>query len=214
MLRARDSALTVKLVALAGKQHFVRIHFTAPSVRNLQALSGFQALGSEAKDAVPALLKIFEADTSPDSRRSAALALGYIGPDARAAVPFLLAAVSDTNASGQNISRVRSGAVFALGGIHADPQLVVPVLTKALNDEDYSVQDQAMWALGHFGADAKAALPELLQVLNGSNWALAFNAAIVITNVDPDAAVLRKAELDAARATGMKHIGRIPDAAR
>jgi hypothetical protein len=46
-------------------------------------------IGSDAEEAVPALIRVVEQDADPQVRKAAAFALGQIGPKAEAAVPAL-----------------------------------------------------------------------------------------------------------------------------
>lgn len=99
LLRARDSALELKLVNLVRWQHVLEIKFTPADEWNLAAVMGFAALGTNAQSAVPALIEM--ATPSDASRICAIRALGYIGPSAKQAVPTLLrwAFNSDTEVS-------------------------------------------------------------------------------------------------------------------
>ncbi len=200
MLQARDSALTLKLVALAEQQRVVKIHYVRASERNLQAVSGFGTLGAKAKDAVPPLMKIYQQNNSPVTRRFAAAALCAIGPDARAAVRLFLREAIDTNTGDQNARDVRYACIYALGRVHAEPELVVPALATALSDPDRFVRMNAGEALGKFGPDAKAAVPALFGLLNDQDSAVREAAALAIKKIDPEGAAVRKAELDAALA--------------
>ena len=198
MLRARDSALTLKLVALAQKQHLVKIHYVQRLLSNVQAQMAFLALGAEAKDAVPALVTIYEDNISPDSRICTIVALRNIGPDAKAAVPLLLRVATDTNTPDQNARTVRRSAIYALGHIHSEPQSVLPALIKALNDPDTRIRGQAAGSFAEFGPDAKATVPILFKLLEDQDLIVRINAAEAIKNIDPEAAAQRKAEIDAA----------------
>jgi HEAT repeat protein len=53
-------------------------------------------MGSEAREAVPALVQLLQAGEVPD-RKLAALTLGYLGPAAAEAVPALLLAARDAD---------------------------------------------------------------------------------------------------------------------
>ena len=181
MARAHDSALKLKLLALARKQnligirsasgflpvsvgpqakrqHLVEIRFTPAPERNLQASLGFRELGSAASNAVPALIEIYNANISPASQDAAVVALGSIGPAATPALPYLLRTLADTN------NYTRLACVRALASIHAEPQLVVPALIKSLSDPHFGVRMLAAEALGQFGADAKPAVPALVEI--------------------------------------------------
>ena len=91
MLRAKDSALKVKLVALAQKQHFIRINYTPAQERNYQASCAFGVLRAKAQSVVPALKEIADQNISQDSQWYAIAALAFVGPPAKEAIPFLLA---------------------------------------------------------------------------------------------------------------------------
>ena len=128
------------------------------------------------------------------NRQYAALALGRIGPEAKAAVPALVKALGDRNAHvradaasalyfigpaaktavpaligllGDTDRYVRHWAVVALGKIGPEARKAVPALVKILEDEDTDVQMRswAAQALGGIGPDAKAAVPVLVKAL-------------------------------------------------
>jgi hypothetical protein len=63
-------------------------------VVRLHAGTVLAGMGSEDREAVPALVELLQAGEVPD-RKLAALTLGYLGPAAAAAVPALLLAVRD-----------------------------------------------------------------------------------------------------------------------
>jgi HEAT repeat protein len=90
MLRAKDSALKVRLMDLTQRQHIVKIEFTRAEDWNGAAVLGFSALGTNAQSAVPALIEIVDQNISRGSQYGAILALAFIGPAAREAVPSLL----------------------------------------------------------------------------------------------------------------------------
>ncbi len=136
MLRARDSALTRKLVGLARRQHVITIPFEPAYKINDRTAFAFEVLGAQAKDAVPGLIKIYEHNYSGSSRYNTIYALGAIGPDAEAAVPLLLAEATETNTPDQQSLSRRAVAIYALGRIHAESQLAVPALAKALSSPD------------------------------------------------------------------------------
>ena len=109
---------------------------------------GFEVLGAEASNAVPALLRIAGRNRSPASHSAAIAALGAIGPPARAAVPYLLEwATNDGKQAG--------AAIRALGRIRAEPSIVVSFLTNALADPDTrpSVVFALVWFATSRGVD-------------------------------------------------------------
>jgi HEAT repeat protein len=93
-------------------------------------------------------------DREPLVRRSAAVSLGNIGPEAARAVPDLERALGDDSPA------VKQNAAWALGQIKAESS--VTALRKTLRDADPTVIREAAKALSQFGSAAHAALPELL----------------------------------------------------
>ena len=180
MAEAHDSPLKLKLVALARKQHLIRIRFISAGEQNRQATLGFRGLGAAASNAVPALIKIFDAKSSPWSQEEAANALAGIGPAARRAVPSLCSALAAAN------SNVRIACVLALGRIHAEPGQAVPVLIKSLNDPHPGVRQLAAEALCQFGADSQPAVPALIEIYD-QNTAESSHAATALGLIGPAA---------------------------
>ena len=182
LLRAKDSALKVKLMRLAERQHVIKVEYTPAEEWNLAAESGFVALGTNAQSAVPALTKIMDQNISPTSRYCAILALGVIGPPAKEAVPSLLRCATDTDTG------VRELAIVALGRIHAESDRVVPVLTNALRDPSFAIRLGAAVALGEFGPHASIAVPTLVELLNASDGVVRERATNALEAIDPEAA--------------------------
>ncbi len=120
-------------------------------------------------------------DTSPSVRWSAAVALGKIGPDAKAAVPALIEALKDEN------SEMRRRVAVALGNIGPDAKAAVPALIEALKDENKNVRDSAAVALGTLGPDAKAAVPVLIEALKDEGMVVRREAAGALGEIGPDA---------------------------
>jgi len=158
LISAKDSALELRLVALARKQRLIKIHFVPAAQRNIQASRAFIVLGDTAKGAVPALVKMFDEGLSADSLSAIEDSLTWIGPAARPALPVLLRTATNSN------SRVRANALWALGEIHAEPRVCVPALIHGLNDPDNWVRLSAAHALGMFGTNAQPAIPALTEL--------------------------------------------------
>jgi len=116
MLRAEDSALKVKFMDLAERQHFIKIKYTPAEELNYRACWAFGVLRAKAQSAVPALIEIANKNISHDSRCYAIAAMVFIGPLAKEAVPSLSAWATDADGI------VRLHAVNALGGIRAEPE--------------------------------------------------------------------------------------------
>jgi HEAT repeat protein len=163
MLRAHDSPLKTKLLRWASRYAY----FRSAVELNLEADSGFAALGGDAASAVPELTKIV--DDSPNDGRAAfpIMILLRLGPAAHDAVPSLLRAATSTDQS------TRALALEALGRIHASPEAVVPVLRSALHDPSAVNRANAAGGLESFQSYAKPAVPDLVAILRepdgGSN---------------------------------------------
>ena len=160
MLRTGDSDLKLRLVALAQKQQIVNFHFVPAATRNKEASKAFLALGDRAKEAVPDLMKAYDGNNSIESKCAIEESLGWIGPSARAALPLLVQAATNSN------NDVRANAVWALGFIQAEPGICVPLLIHALDDSDVGARLGATHALGMFGSDARTAIPALMALTN------------------------------------------------
>jgi hypothetical protein len=182
MLRERDSAWKLKLIALAQKQHVITIRHVGDYRRYVQAVSAFEQLGSDGKVALPELIKICDMNVSPLSQESVMTVFASIGPTARQAVPLLVRCATSTNAD------VRIIALGALGRIHAEPKEVVPALMDCLHDPDVTIRMCAATALGEFGRDAKQAVPALIEAFTDSNRALSSSACSALQQIDPETA--------------------------
>jgi hypothetical protein len=181
-LRAKDSPLMDKLVALAQKQHFYKFKQRLPArIRRAQGEAGFWNLGAEGKSAVPELIVMYEQKSLRECRESVANALGSIGPEAKAAVPAIVRGLSDMNEVDSNY------AAEALGLIHAEPELAVPALVKCLDRHYFLLRQNAARALTRFGADAKPAVPTFVKLLGDSDQEVKQMAKDALAKIDPEA---------------------------
>jgi HEAT repeat protein len=119
-------------------------------------------LGPDAREALPALLKMLRSPDEPeDGRKEAERALGEIGTPPREQMPALLEALQD----GQS-TPARVYAAAALGKLGADTGPAVAALVKALKDDTPAVRRNAAAALGRVGLSARSdAYPALLALL-------------------------------------------------
>jgi hypothetical protein len=83
MLRAKDSALKVKLMGLAQRQHFIRITYLPAEELNYQASCAFGVLRAKGQSAVPALMEIADQNISHNSQWYALTALTFVGMPAK-----------------------------------------------------------------------------------------------------------------------------------
>jgi HEAT repeat protein len=191
MLRKKDSPSVLRLIDFWDR-HIVRFRYLPASIQypvwylnqahrvNASALSGFEILGADAQQAVPALIKIYEQHNSPLLPDYASLALIAIGPEA--AIPLF---VRDTGSS--NLI-VREGAVMALWNVYTEPRLIVPALAKLLSDTNINVRYAAARGIQHFGTNAQQAAPALVPMLSDPDTRIRRAAAIALKAIDPEAA--------------------------
>jgi hypothetical protein len=174
------------------------------------------SMGSIAKPAIPALIRVLKKNESAYVRAAAAQALGDLGNGDKSAIAALTEALSNDemsvrgSASGAlekvdpeaparmvpsllqkatNVdSSVRCSAIIALGFIRAEPDRIVPVVINALHDP--GTHYFAVRALGLLGPNAKPAVPALMELLNtSSNGTSVAYVADALWQIDPEAAV-------------------------
>jgi HEAT repeat protein len=183
MLRTEDSALKLKLVALAKRQRILKIEFTPAKTWNLAAQLGFSEMGERAQSAVPALIRIADRSTSSTSRSGAIRALASIGPSAREAIPLLERCATNANRS------IRADAVGALSRIYTEPDQRLRMLIECLHDPDDDLRRSAAVSLGALGRDAKAGVPALVELHNeSSNVTTRLIVLETLRRIDPEAA--------------------------
>ena len=114
----------------------------------------------------------------------AAIALGEIGPAAKAAVGPLQGFIQT-----EKDARIRIHAAAAL--MRIDPQFAkssIEILVAALTDERMFVRHNALTALEGLGPLAKEAMPALQKLLQDPNKAIQDDAARAIKKIDAEAA--------------------------
>jgi HEAT repeat protein len=163
MLQARDTKLKIWAKILMQELFSTKSSHSSAVIRNREAARAFHALGASASNAVPDLVKIYRPYYFPPSQRSIVYSLGYIGPPARSAIPFLLRLAADTN------DYAWAQSLYALGEIHSESAMVVPMLTKLLHGPLPSARGVALIDLGKFGTDARPATSAILELLRDQN---------------------------------------------
>jgi HEAT repeat protein len=98
-------------------------------------------------------------DPNPAVQVQGAFGLSRLGPDAREAVPGLIASL-------EGEALVRQNAALALGAIGPEAKGAVPALIRLLSDPEWTVRRQAATALGQIGPDAKEAVKALEKLHN------------------------------------------------
>jgi HEAT repeat protein len=140
-----------------------------------QGLAELPVTAADVPDVV-ALLK----HADPGVREQAALALGGLGRDGKAAVKPLGQALQDQNAG------VRQAALKSLGKLAPESRELMPDIQNAVKDSDRDVRRAALEALGAFGAEAKPAARAIADALNDTEVRKSALAALV--KIGPPAA--------------------------
>jgi HEAT repeat protein len=170
-------------------------------------------LGNIGASAVPALTKAL-GDKDARQRRTAAYALGLIGPRAERAVGGLTEALGDEEVD------LRALAAKALGRIGSEAKEALPKLEAALKDKDARVRVNAALAL--FQVDGRTAgLPVLQQALADTAPHLREQAcaalAVLGVKAAPASALLLKTMRDGearVRALCAEALGNLPESAK
>jgi HEAT repeat protein len=113
-------------------------------------------------------------------RRSAADALGQIGPEAKEAVPALIVALKDQEAE---VHRYAA----ALRQIEPEAKEAVPTLIVMLKDQETEVRTFAANALGRIGPEAKEAVPALIVALKDQEAVVRTFAIYALGEIRPEA---------------------------
>lgn len=201
---------------------------TAELIRRLEGKDGsmhraairtLAVRGSDAKEAVPALVNILR-DSESDSlsneagyalfriggtsipalirllketggkgRLNAIKVLARFGPAAAEATPGLLMALESSN------QELRINAVATIVAISTGAKPAIPRLIKALDDDDPIVVGRAAQALGEIGASSKDVEIALSKVLASNEWPRWFNAVRPIGKLKFKSAIPRMLEL-------------------
>ena len=149
------------------------------------------AIGAEAADAVPFLIRMLSDESDP-IREHAIRAIGAIGPPAKNAVPALIYLAKGSK-------RERYGAMAALGKIGPDAKEAIPLLVNELYKDKTKGpryddgRHAAAEALGGIGPAAKRAVPILAMLARAQReggeiaeqW-LRQSAARAVMKIDPE----------------------------
>ncbi len=108
-----------------------------------------------------------------DGRRAkATVALGELGPAAKAAVPGLIKALNGNDAA------IRGPAIEALGNVHGDPDVIVPILLDVLKGQDSTLRAPAVEALGRIHSKPDVVIPILIPLLTNEDLNVAAATAL------------------------------------
>jgi hypothetical protein len=180
MLRAKDSMIWIKVIAFVENHSQLKVKYTRAEARHNRASFAFQALGPDATDAAPEVIKIYDRNISRSSFIGAAHALAAIGPAAEGAIPLVMQMLTNFDAD------LRHTAIWTLGGIHCQPHLVVPALEPFLSDASLTVRLDAVLALEQFGTNAQGAIPALASLVDHP-YPIGPVAARALGKINPEA---------------------------
>lgn len=140
-------------------------------------------MGPNAKDAVPAMLKVLVDDREPGVRETCAKAFGEVGP---VAVPTLDAFLKRQAVSRDFDPMARMYVAEALGEIGPAAESAVPALIGVLRDPGLSAY-AAGEALGKIGPGAAGGVPQLVGLLTSEYDEVRYGAAEALAGIGPDA---------------------------
>ena len=131
----------------------------------------------EAKDAIIASTSLFRGDS--EKGLCPALLFKVMGPNAKPAVPSLIALLQEDRGN------TKGYAAQALGAIGPAAAEAIPALAGLLEDKNQFARVSAAEALGHLGPDA---VPTLIQALQNKDWLVRAKAAQSLGALGPAAA--------------------------
>ena len=136
-------------------------------------------------DQLPEVIPVLRnglSDPDPDLRKTAALGLGTIGPQAKGAVPELIRTLKDDD------EMVALYAALALWSVNKQADLTLPLLINALHNKDRSVRVTAVDVLSRIGPPSKGAVRDLIELLRTGDPDMRARAADALGKIGPDAA--------------------------
>jgi len=125
------------------------------------AMKGFEILGTEASNAVPALTRIMNDPKATSSARQAVYVMKYA---AEFALPSLMMGLTNQN------REIRQGAASALRELETDSLPAVPLLIQCLKDSEPNVVSAATQTLGQLQLEPDRVLPALCDALERKEW--------------------------------------------
>lgn len=156
------------------------------SSRESAAKSAASLSENDRRALVQKLIQKLRPGNDVDQREHAAEALGYLGPQAKEAIPALRASLND------DFPYIRTRCAEALAKMGPD---AVPTFITALSNANADVRSVAAGSLGTLGEDAASAAPALVKALGDSDSTVRNRAATALerlgaSSVEPVAALL------------------------
>jgi hypothetical protein len=156
LLQTKNAPFKARVNQWLSKQSWIKFRHTTPETLRSRGLFACEALGTNARPAIPALTALVY---DPSLSRHAASVLTGFGSEV---IPIL------TNAAAHSDARVRWGAIAPLARLN--DQSTVPLLLQCLKDPDYNVRGFATVNLGYVAKDPDVAIPALLGSLQDTNF--------------------------------------------
>jgi hypothetical protein len=181
---ARLKIVTPEKAPLAALVHRLQGASMAGRVEAAEALAG---QGASAKEATAALAAAIRQDKDPFVRRAAAVALGSIGSEARAAVPDLLVALQSHYENVDGL--VGSECAVALGKIDPDGTDLAPLLTANLKDPSPDTRMRAANWAAIIGPPARSVTAALIEATRDKSGAVRHSATAALGSIRPDVKV-------------------------
>ncbi len=163
-----ERPLESKIKDWLDEQQVIKVRVKRESDYRELGLSIFKALGSDAKQAIPALIDLFANDDDNISGYAANSVL-QIGPDA---IPPLIATLSSTN------EITRRVAILTLGGFTTNASAIVPTLLRCLQDQSQFTRRDAARSLGFMGGPTNAIVSALVERLKDEEFVVREAAAM------------------------------------
>jgi HEAT repeat protein len=150
-----------------------------------EAAYALALLGSEAKDALPALIKALD---DPDKQvwSNAVTAVANIGPEAEAAIPTLIDALNSRRSRGGRERDRRQALLRSAYALTRIGPAAVPPLIAALDADDGAARQGAAKALGGMGPAAREAIPGLIRNLGHPEAAVRSEMIEALSSIGPD----------------------------
>jgi len=155
--------------------------------RESHAIMALGRIGSDARSAVPKLLKLSD---NPHSGEYAARALGQIGdasPQVIAALRRQLTRTPEQNNQHQDLARLRVAAIQSLVLLAGDRATTLADLLSLLIDSDQAVRVEAIAGIGRLTGDRGEAIERLIESLDDVAPAIQTAAARALGRIGPQA---------------------------
>ncbi len=172
LLESEDTPLDLAMEEITESQSAVKIDWETAFDEHWRALRGFEALGSRAVSAIPALAARLERGENPEF---VSFALANIGGEA---LPFLQRATTNAN------DGVRRSSIAALGFLGGEAGPAIATLIGCLKDANAAVRRCAADALGRLGAVATEAIPSLKQAREDIDESVRTAATVALRKIE------------------------------